>query len=538
MKQMCKRARNFGSCPALLIMLLGASFLGQARGLEQNSASAMELAKKLQEESAIAELQVTLAGDLRDFSITTAGGGSQAARHTLQSEAAAAAAAYRDALKKDSASAELHFDLSLALAKLGDAHGAQEEVETAIRLDPNLAKARNQLGIWQMLNNEKAKAEDAFKAAITADSQSAVAKNNLGVLFAWTGKDLAAIELFRAATQGRPDFVPAHVNLGLVLAGQGKYAEAEKEIRNALRTSPKNLSVYNALGMIEVKLGRGDEAIEILQKVLQLQPDSPAAHLNLGMALSGDGFDLPGALDQFTEAIRLDPNSATAHFNKGRVLFELNRFEESRAALNSACALQPDHVQALNLLAQVEKKVGNVSRSVEILDHLVTLEPSNSDAQLLLGRNLLILGKTDEAIHHLQLAVGASPNNEDALYSLSQALSRVGSPEAKVFLERFQNLKQQREVNDRIQKLGSYGLEAANAKDWPQAVKNFKEALELCKPCASAEDLHRNLGLIYVLKGELEAGRRELEAALRLKPEDADARRALESLPKKDSAPD
>jgi len=86
--------------------------------------------------------------------------------------------------------------------------------------------------------------------------------------------------------------------------------------------------------------------------------------------------------------------------------------------------------------------------------------------------------------------------------------------------------------------LGSYGLESANAKDWPQAVKNFKEALELCGLCASAEDLHRNLGLIFVLKGEIEVGRQELEKALKLKPDDADARRALESLPKKENSPD
>ncbi len=199
--------------------------------------------------------------------------------------------------------------------------------------------------------------------------------------------------------------------------------------------------------------------------------------------------------------------------------------------------MQPDNLQALYLFAQVEKKLGDVQGSVEILDRLVTLDPSNSDAQLLLGRNLIILGKTDEAIHHLQISVGASPNNEDALYALAQALNRVGSPEANVFLKRFQTLKQQREVNDRIQKLGSYGLEAAEAKDWPQAVKNFIEALELCGLCSSAEDLHRNLGLIYVLKGEVEAGRQELETALKLRPDDADARRALQSLPKKNSAP-
>src|SRR5260370_2145069 len=289
--------------------------------------------------------------------------------------------------------------------------------------------------------------------------------------------------------------------------------------------------------MILGKIGRGDEAIEIFQKVAQIQPDSAIAHLNLGSALSADGFDLPGAEDQFSEAIGLDPSSAPAHFSKGRVLFDLNRFEESRAELDTACRLRPDYIGALYLQAQVEKKIGNVQSSVETLNHLVALEPSNSDAQLLLGRNLLLLGKTDEAIHHLQMSVGASPNNEDALYALAQALNRVGSPESKVFLERFQTLKQQREVNDRIQKLGSYGLEAAEAQDWPQAVKNFKEALELCGLCASGEDLHRNLGLIYVLKGEVEAGRGELETALKLKPDDADARRALQSLPEKNSAP-
>src|SRR5258708_35071815 len=291
--------------------------------------------------------------------------------------------------------------------------------------------------------------------------------------------------------------------------------------------------------MIAAKLGRGDEAIEILQKVVQIQPDSAFAHLNLGMALSGDGFDLPGTLDEFSETIRLDSKAAIAYYNKGRVLYELNRFDQSRAELDTACRLQPDYVEALYLLAQVEKKIGNVPRSVEILAHLVALEPGNSDAQLLLGRNLLILGKMEEAIHHLQIAVGASPNNEDALYSLAQALGRVGRPEeAKVFLERFQNLKQQREVHDRIQKLGSYGLEAANARDWPQAVADFKEAIELCGQCTSSVDLHLNLGLIYILKGDLEEGKRELETVLRIKPNDADARKALQSLSNKETTPD
>jgi len=523
---------------AILTMLFGSSCPAKTSGPEQATAPALELAKKMEQESATVELRATLAGNLKDFSIATGGDSRTANWPAQQTQVESAAAAYREALKNDPGNAELHFDLSLALAKLSDARGARLELETAIRLDRNLATAHNQLGIWHMKDNEKAKAEDDFKAAMSVDSHFAEAKNNLGVLYAWSGKGLEAIELFRLAIQERQNYAPAHVNLGFVLAGEGKYAEAEKEIRNALQGSPKSVSAYSALGIIAARLGRGEEAIEILQKVVQVQPDSAFAHLNLGAALSADGFDLPGALNHFSEAIRLDSKSAAAHFSEGRVLYELNRFEESRVELETACRLQPDYPEALYLLAQVEKKTGNVQRSVELLDHLVTLEPSNSDAHLLLGRNLVILGNMEEAIHHMQIAVGASPDNEDALYSLAQALSRVGRPEAKVFLERFQNLKQQREVNDRIQKLGSYGLEAANARDWPQAVADFKDAIELCGPCASSVDLHRNLGLIYILKGDLEDGKRELETALRIKPNDTDARKALQSLSNKETTPD
>jgi tetratricopeptide (TPR) repeat protein len=537
MKQRSISMRPLRNRLALPVILLGAFSRVQARDLGQDLASALELAKQMQREAATAELQVTLAGNLKDFSIATGDVSSDATRRAQQSRFAAASAAFREALKNSPDNAELHFDLSLASAKLGDSGSAREELDTAIRLDPKMAKARNLLGILYLVNNEKAKAEGEFRAAISADSGSVGAKNNLAVLYACSGKDAEAIELLRFAIQGRPDYAPALINLGLVLAAEGKYSEADREFRLALRSSPRNLNAYNALGMIAAKLGRGDEAIEILQKVLQARPNSAIAHLNLGTVLSTDGFDLPGALAQFSEAIRLEPNSAAAHFSKGQVLFELNRFEESRAELDTACRLQPDNAQALYLFAQVEKKLGNVQRSVELLDHLVTLEPSNSDAQLFLGRNLVILGNTEEAIHHLQIAVGVNPNNEDALYTLAQALGRAGKPEANVFLERFQTLKQQREVNDRIQKLGSYGLEAAEAKDWPQAIKDFEEALELCGLCASAEDLHRNLGLIYVLKGDVEEGRRELETALRIRPDDTDARRALQSLPKKNSAP-
>ena len=75
-----------------------------------------------------------------------------------------------------------------------------------------------------------------------------------------------------------------------------------------------------------------------------------------------------------------------------------------------------------------------------------------------------------------------------------------------------------------------YGLEAYNARNWTQAIEDLKEALQICGNCRFSAELHRNLGLVCCHKGDIEVGKRELETALKLKPDDDDARRALEIL--------
>jgi tetratricopeptide (TPR) repeat protein len=244
-------------------------------------------------------------------------------------------------------------------------------------------------------------------------------------------------------------------------------------------------------------------------------------------------------LEQFSEALRLDPRSAAAHYNKGRALYDSNRHAEAGAELETACALKPGYPAALHQWAQVERELGHLQKSTELLERLVKLTPDNADAQSLLGQNLLRLGRTDEALEHLRLAVQADPENSQALYNLAHTLEKSGKPEAQEYLARFNALEKQRRLSDRVQQLGNFGLEAYNARNWTQAIEDLKEALEICGDCRFSADLHRNLGLVYCHKGAIEDGKRELEAALKLKPDDADARKALEilsSLPGKRSS--
>jgi hypothetical protein len=65
---------------------------------------------------------------------------------------------------------------------------------------------------------------------------------------------------------------------------------------------------------------------------------------------------------------------------------------------------------------------------------------------------------------------------------------------------------------------------AANAQNWPQAVEQMKEAIQLCGQCAESAHLHRNLGLIYCRTGNAHDGEKELRATLQIDSHDEDAK--------------
>jgi tetratricopeptide (TPR) repeat protein len=245
--------------------------------------------------------------------------------------------------------------------------------------------------------------------------------------------------------------------------------------------------------MVEGKMAHHQESIDAFRKVVALKPESADAHLNLGIALA-DHYDLQGALREFSEAARLDPNSATAHYNQGRVLYDLDRRQETRPFLETAVRLSPNYPAALYLLGVV---LGTTPQATDVLERLVKVDPQNADGQYLLGQCLLHEHKDQEAIEHWKAAVAADPENSSALYNLARTLNSLHDPEAEQYRARFRALEQTRHLSDRVQSLNNFALEAANARNWTQALAQLQEALQDCGQCKQLPVLHRNLGLIY-----------------------------------------
>jgi tetratricopeptide (TPR) repeat protein len=444
-------------------------------------------------------------------------------------DARAAAEAYRKALDLIPGDPQLHYNLALALNRLGDQKGENQELKRAVQLKPDLAVAHNQLGLLAMQAGEQFAAEQEFKAALTINPKYAEALSNLGVLYTQLGKDSDAANLFQQANESDPSYSQAYVNLGLLLARQGEFSEAEKQLQSAVQADPNNAGARTALGMVQTKTGRSADAVATFRKVVELQPNSSDAHLNLGIALI-DQYDRVAGLREFTEAVRLNPNSPAAHSSLGHFYFETEKYEDARRELETACRLQSDNAGALYFLALTERQTNNVQRAADLLQKLVALEPNHSEAQFLLGQNLEKLGKTNEAIDHWKQAIEANPNDSQALYNLARTLNRLHDPRAQEYQDRFDALQKRKQLRDRVAQLGNLALEAANAENWPQVMEYMAEAIQLCGGCAESAHLHKNLGLFYGRTGNIGEAEKELQTALQLTPNDADVENALSQL--------
>jgi tetratricopeptide (TPR) repeat protein len=443
--------------------------------------------------------------------------------------AKAAAESYGKALQLSPRDAKLHYNLSLALDRLGDFPAERKELARAVELNPNLAVAQNQLGLLALRSGQQAEAEQRFKKTLAIDRTFSEAQSNLGVLYSQQGKNAQAAQLFQQAIENDPKYSKAYVNLGLLMSQQGAFSEAEQQFRTAIHIDPNYPGAYAALGMLQAKTGHGAEAVNSFQKVVTLEPLSAEAHLNLGIALV-DQFDRSGGFKEFSEAARLDPKLAAAHGNLGRFFFETGAYEDADRELQTAIRLQPNYASALYFLALTAKQENQGERSTELLQKVIALQPDNADAQYLLGQNLEHSGDSLAAIQHWKTAVEADPNHSQALYNLAKSLSKMHDPEAKQYQDRFDALEKSQQIADRVSQLGNFALEAANAQNWPQAVEQMNQAIELCGNCPQSAHLHKNLGFFYGRTGNIGEAEKELRTTLQLAPNDADAQNALTML--------
>ena len=229
---------------------------------------------------------------------------------------------FRSALKDDPASAEAFYGLGSVYLKLDKTKEAKDSFEHAAKL----------------------------KAAYPETAPNAW--NNLGLLEAREGETEKAVGYFEQALEIDPHHFISLENLGNAYRQQKRLAEAQAPLERALALKPNDPEANYSLGMVFAQNNDSENASRYLRKALQSRPDYPEALNNLGILyLRTRRRD--DAVAEFEKCISLAPGFDQSYLNLARVYSIEGNKEKARAVLGALLAQHPDHVQAKQLLAQL-----------------------------------------------------------------------------------------------------------------------------------------------------------------------------------------
>jgi tetratricopeptide (TPR) repeat protein len=234
-----------------------------------------------------------------------------------------------------------------ALSTKGDDDKAIEDLNEAVRLDPQLAMAFNNRGLaWQKKKKYDQAIQD-FTAALDIDPKLYIALK--GRALAWLGKRNFERSLadFDAAIGMNP--APAADDfLGRAMARieRKQYDGAISDLDEAIRMQPQPKAVYflNRSWAWVLKTNY-DRALPDLNEAIRLDPTNAVAFNNRGFVYNGKG-QYDRAMTDLNEALRLDPNSASGYKNRGITFEKKGDVEKALRDFRKAASIDPRNKDA------------------------------------------------------------------------------------------------------------------------------------------------------------------------------------------------
>ncbi|PYT27583.1 MAG: hypothetical protein DMG57_17690 [Acidobacteria bacterium] len=179
-----------------------------------------------------------------------------------------------------------------------------------------------------------------------------------------------------------------------------------------------------------------------------------------------------------------------------------------------ALAAQPSLDQVRELLSK-----GSRHSAVAMLRRIVAADPRNADAHIMLGTTLALEGSRSDSIQQLTEAVRLKPDSAEAYRALGMALARF--VETKAAREAFEKAI---ELNPRL--AGAHldlSLILAQSGEWSLAREHLDRAIQIQGDTPAAARAYYLRAGIHGEQNELEAALADLERAVQLRPDFAEA---------------
>jgi cellulose synthase operon protein C len=393
--------------------------------------------------------------------------------------------------------------------------------------------------------------EGANRLAATIVDDAAL-RTSLGGLFLSANHLDDAVAWLEDAVRLEPHNPGAHFGLGRVAVALGQWDAARTHFSTMLDADPRSGAALMAMAQLEWTVGNRDdalgfleqaraaeprdldsrivlstylselnrsaEALAVAQEAIALAPESARAANTLGTALLLSGRAAE-ALGQFSVAHQISPSLPLYLINKARAELAIGQLGAARQSLISALALDPEHLEGLAVLFDVERRRGDLDGAARALNRLErAAPPGNPRVALFRGQLILARENFPEAERAFVDAIARGAGDR-AVIGVYESRRRGNARDAEQpLIEWLREHPQDRNVRT---VLGAHYVEK---RDYPAAIEQYMDVLE-----AVPDDLLalNNLSWLYHQAGDT---RRALEFAERAYRQAPDNPRVADTL--------
>jgi|GEM_PF-4894168 len=403
-----------------------------------------------------------------------------------------------------------HYLKALILESQGNLQGARDEMELALKLEPESAYLNHMAAELAFFLGQLPKARDLIEKVIVLKPDSTKAYLLAGQIY-WSMADLPMAEKnLRQAVELAPNDSQPLVSLAMAVTARDP-EEAIKLYKNFLIKNPDEVEIRERLGQLYRNKGDLANAKTTWEKALEYDPDSLRAHLALAQ-IAEVNYDTATAISHYEAVLNKDPNNLPLLLRVGELRYRNNEMTEALKAFSKATEIAPASASANFWRALMHEHMGEWKQAIGLLKKVADKSPEVG-VLLRLSYYYTQLGTHGQAISILEGLAKSEPENADFLNYLAIAYEQDQKYEKaiKAMLKLIDLDDQNAEYQFYLSTLYD------RTKRFPKAEIHLKKAIELNSNYAIAFNY---LGYTYAdLNRNLQEAETLVQRALALDPE-------------------
>lgn len=346
-------------------------------------------------------------------------------------------------------SSRLRMALGLSLVQGGKPADAVVHLESAFRKDPAQSKAGTLLATIYLRGGQPKKAREIVDLLVKREPGNADYRNLQGLVAGQSGDEKGAQAAFEQALKLNPRLHSASINLAKLETGAGKLEAAMQRLRAVLALDDKNIEALMSLATLSERTGNIADATRFFEKAADL---SGPKDLNPGRALVAyhiRGKRLPAAVEAVKQLTQKAPDDTNVLLSNATVSLAQNDLSAAKIFLtranrspgadaptlvkiaylqlsagdpkgaaysvDKALQLSPGFTPAVAMAADVDIRLGDLSKAEQRARELVAKLPKSGVGHALLGDVASARRQPAQALVHYQRAHEIDANSESLL---------------------------------------------------------------------------------------------------------------------------